>query len=127
MNWGPLSHVIVAGTPKRLMQFENRTWAQSDDEVVETGNDSGQRVVLPMILKRCGKPKERGKGPTRSTWMWLKRRVGTGIGSTCVLVCRVILPFWEFKHYLVYGLMSFDKPRQTKREEMRRRVARTPG
>ena len=95
--------------------------------MVERGTASGQRVVLSMILKRCVKPEEKGKGPTRSTWMWLKRRVGTGIGSTCVLVCRVTLAFWEFKYNLVYGLMSFDKPRQTKREEMRRRVARTPG
>ena len=52
INWGPLSEVIAAGTPKRLIHAEKSARVQSEDVMAERGIASGQRVVLSMIVNR---------------------------------------------------------------------------
>ena len=42
VNCGPLSEMIVGGTPNRAIQFEKKTLAQSAVEVVESATASGQ-------------------------------------------------------------------------------------
>jgi hypothetical protein len=79
VNWGPLSLVIISGTPNLWIQPWRRAAAQSAAVVEVSGTASGQRVVLSTTVNRYENPEERGRGPTRSTWMWEKRRTGTGM------------------------------------------------
>jgi hypothetical protein len=44
----------------------------------------GQQEVLSMMVNRWVKPLDAGRGPTRSMWMWLNRRVGVEWVSVCV-------------------------------------------
>jgi hypothetical protein len=67
VNCGPLSLVMIPGTPKRCIQPCRRAAAQSAAVVEASGIASGQRVVLSTMVKRYEKPEERGSGPTRST------------------------------------------------------------
>jgi hypothetical protein len=52
VNWGPLSLVIISGTPNRWIQPWRRAAAQSAAVVEESGTASGQRVVLSTTVKR---------------------------------------------------------------------------
>ena len=61
--------------------------AKSATEVVASGTASAHRVVLSMMMKRYVQPPELGRGPTKSTRTWLKRRPGTGMCR-----CLTILP-----------------------------------
>jgi hypothetical protein len=79
VNWGPLSLVMISGTPNLWIQPWRRAAAQSAAVVEVSGTASGQRVVLSTTVNRYENPEERGRGPTRSTWMCEKRRTGTGM------------------------------------------------
>jgi hypothetical protein len=79
VNCGPLSLVIISGTPNLWIHPWRRAAAQSAAVVVVSGIASGQRVVLSITVNRYEKPEERGRGPTKSTWMCAKRRTGTGM------------------------------------------------
>ena len=81
VNWAPRSEVIVLGRPKREIQPWKRAAAQSAAEVEDRGMASGYLVILSMMVKRCVNPPDGGKGLSRSTWMWEKRRAGTGMGA----------------------------------------------
>jgi hypothetical protein len=67
VNCGPLSLVMIPGTPNLWIQPWRRAAAQSAAVMEVSGNASGQRVVLSMIVKRYEYPEERGSGPTIST------------------------------------------------------------
>jgi hypothetical protein len=67
VNWGPLSLVIISGTPNRWIQPCRRAAAQSAAVTDVSGIASGQRVVLSMTVNRYENPEERGSGPTKST------------------------------------------------------------
>jgi hypothetical protein len=67
VNWGPLWLVMMSGTPNLWIHPWRRAAAQLAAVVEESGNASGQRVVLSITVNRYEKPEERGSGPTRST------------------------------------------------------------
>jgi len=67
VNWGPLSLVMISGTPNLWIQPWRRAAAQSAAVVEVRGIASGQRVVLSTTVNRYENPEERGRGPTRST------------------------------------------------------------
>jgi hypothetical protein len=58
VNWGPLSLVIISGTPKRCIHPWRRAAAQSAAVVEVRGIASGQRVVLSTTVNRYEKPDE---------------------------------------------------------------------
>jgi hypothetical protein len=67
VNCGPLSLVIVSGTPNLWIHPWRRAAAQSAAVTEVSGIASGQRVVLSMTVNRYENPEERGSGPTKST------------------------------------------------------------
>jgi hypothetical protein len=67
VNCGPLSLVMIPGTPNLWIHPWRRAAAQSAAVVDVSGNAPGQRVVLSITVNRYKKPEERGSGPTRST------------------------------------------------------------
>jgi hypothetical protein len=69
VNCGPLSLVMMSGTPNLWIQPCRRAAAQSAAVVEESGTASGQRVVLSTTVNRYENPEERGSGPTKSTCM----------------------------------------------------------
>src|SRR5450830_588451 len=81
VNWAPLSDVMTDGTPKRCIHPSNNALAQSADDTDDRGNASGHLVVLSIIVNRYVKPLLAGRGPTKSTCTWAKRRVGTSMTS----------------------------------------------
>jgi hypothetical protein len=72
--------VITAGTPNLLTHPRNKALAQSTGVVAAMGMASSQRDALSIIVKKWVKPFDGGRGPTRSSWMWLKLHVGMGMG-----------------------------------------------
>jgi hypothetical protein len=80
VNWEPRSEVRVWGIPKRAIQEEHRASAQAAGDKEERGTASSHLVVLSTIVKMYVFPWEGGRGPTRSMWMWEKRRCGMGMG-----------------------------------------------
>ena len=88
VNCVPRSLVMVSGTPKRQIHPINKAWAQSAAVMAATGMASGHLEVRSMTVKMYVIPREGGRGPTRSTWMWAKRRTGTGMGAARTLVWR---------------------------------------
>jgi len=51
-NWGPLSLVMVAGTPNRWAYPWSSPAAQSAAVTTASGRASGQRVVLSRTVRR---------------------------------------------------------------------------
>ena len=123
MNCGPLSDVMVLGTPKWHIQNENRAAAQSKAEIDARGIASGQLVVLSITVNKWLIPDDFGIGSTRSTWIYEKRRPGIGICCTSVLAWRLIFHLWHTKPALVQLFTSLGRPHHTKRLQMRRPVA----
>jgi hypothetical protein len=74
VNWAPLSDVMVAGTPNLETQPAKRALAQSAAVMDWSGITSGHLDVLSIMVNRYVWPHEGSSGPTRSTWMWAKRR-----------------------------------------------------
>jgi hypothetical protein len=65
--------------------------------------------------EQIGKTLDGGRGPTRSTLMWLKRRVGT-------CTWQWTLAGWQPRQAFAQAVTSVERPFQTYLEEMRRRV-----
>jgi hypothetical protein len=74
VNWAPLSDVMVAGTSNLETQPAKRALGQSMAVMNRSGMASGHLDVLSITVNRYVWPWEGGSGPTRSTWMWMKRR-----------------------------------------------------
>ncbi len=73
VNWGPLSEEMAAGTPKRAIQLVTRLSAMEEADVSANGIASSHLVDLSTIVSRWVWPSaDTGRGPTKSTWMWLK-------------------------------------------------------
>ena len=79
VNWAPLSEVMAAGTPNLAIQAWKRATAQSAAVVADTGTASAHLVDLSMMVKIWVKPREGGRGPTRSTCRCANRRSGMAI------------------------------------------------
>ena len=127
VNCAPQSEVILAGTPNLEIQQEIKALVQSSAEVEDIGTASGQREVLSTMVKRWVKPLELGRGPTKSTWMWLKRLAGTGIWGIAEWTCCWTLLRWQCRQPLAQSETSLERPDQTNALETNLRVGRTPG
>ena len=120
-NWASRSDVIVSGTPKRAIQPETNASGHDLAEVEDTGMTSTHLVERSIIVKRCVWPSlEAGSGPTKSTWMWEKRRPGTGMVAGGVAIFPVTFPrpqCWQSRHQ---AAMSLPMLFQTNLEVTRR-------
>ena len=75
VNCTPRSVVMMAGTPNREIHPTTKASAQAVAVVELRGSTSTHLVVLSMIVMTCVKPSALVvSGPTRSTWIWVKRR-----------------------------------------------------
>jgi hypothetical protein len=79
-----------------------------------------------MMVNREVKPLDAGRGPTRSTWMWLKRRVGTNMCCSGTCTWWWNLAHWQPRQAFAQVVTSVESPFNTYLEEMRWRVARRP-
>jgi hypothetical protein len=68
-----------------------------------------------------------GRGPTRSSWMWLKRREVTGMCCGGTSTWHWTLARWQPKQAFAQAVTSVERPFQTYLEEIRRLVTRLPG
>ena len=108
VNCAPLSDVIIAGTPKHAIQLKNSASEQSLVLVAEREIASNHLVNLSIIVNRCVKPLEDGKGPTLST-------------------CVCIFPFWQSAQLLHHSFISLLSFFQTNLAEIILLVALIPG
>ena len=94
VNWLPLSDVMMAGMPNLAIQLLMRASTQVSVSMVAKGIASNHLLDRSMMVNRYRKPSlETVRGPTKSTWMWEKRCVGTGMGWTAAGGCLVTLAF----------------------------------
>ena len=82
------------------------------------GIASNHRVDLSMVVKRWLVSPQLGRGPTRSTWMCLKRQLGMAMGCTGDVNCCVTLLCWQCWQSLHQAAMAVDMPFQAQQEEM---------
>ncbi len=116
VNWPPWSEVMMVGTPNRATHAEMRTSTQSSAAMDFKGPASSHLDDLYTIVYKYLNPSaDAGRGPTRSTFTWVKRRSGTGIGWTGAVCCGLALPSaqsWQSRHHTA---TSEAMPRQTTR------------
>lgn len=130
-NWQPLSIVIWAGMPKRLIQLFISVCATSAAEIPRTGMASGHRVNLSTQVKRYRKPGDGDRGPKMSMRMWLKWASGPEeVSERSREECRYSVERWEcwywrrsFAHFQTSVLI----PGQMKCDVRMRCVACIPG
>ena len=103
----PRSDVMCSGRPNLLTQALSRAVAQDMVEASSMGTASGHLEDLSITVKRYRLPSEIGKGPTTSTCMCPKRRVGCGKLPMDDFVCRCILLRWQLIHVRVHTAISF--------------------
>jgi hypothetical protein len=72
---------MVSGTPNLEIHPENNAAATSVAAVLVRGMASIHLLVRSMMVRMCWYPETGVNGPTRSMWMWAKRRCGTAMGS----------------------------------------------
>ena len=126
VNCGPRSEVMTAGTPNLEIHPWSRAAEQSAAVVLARGRASNHLVERSITVNRWVNPLEEGKGPTRSTWMWEKRRCGTGRGSGGRRTWRSTLARWQARHSRTHSVTALAMPSQTNRADTNRLVARAP-
>ena len=128
VNFTPLSVVMMAGTPNLEIQPATRASLHAVAVVEASGSTSIHLVVLSMMVITWVKPSALAvRGPTRSTWIWVKRRLGTGIGCTGAEGWVVTLAFWQAWHSLHQRPTSAAMPFHTNLLDMSLLEARIPG
>ncbi len=127
VNWQPWSDVMMVYTPNLATHAEMRTSTQSSAAMDFKGTASSHLDDLSTIVNKYLNPSaDAGRGPTRSTCTWVKRRSGTGIGWTGAVCCGLALAraqSWRSRHQ---AATSEAMPRQTTRAAISRRVACMP-
>jgi hypothetical protein len=103
VNWRPWSEVMMVGTPNLATQDDMRASTQSSAAMVCKGVASSHLDDLSTIVNNYLKPSaDVGRGPTRSTCTWVKRRSGISIGWTGAVCCGLALPraqSWQSRHH----------------------------
>ena len=88
VNWRPWSDVMMDGTPNLATHADMSTSTQSSAAMDFRGMASSHLDDLSTMVNRYLNPSvEAGRGPTRSTCTWVKRRSGTGTGWTGAVLC----------------------------------------
>ncbi len=92
VNYAPLYEVITPGTPNLATQAAMSVSAQVAAAVCPSRGRSRSTWVDLSIMVMYDYPSvDVGSGLTRSMCMWLKRRLGTGMGCTAAADCLVVL------------------------------------
>ena len=109
---------MSAGMPKCANHWDTNAWAQTTVVVSFRGIASGHREKRSTIVRRWVNPLEGGRGPTRSTCMWSKRRFGMSNCSSGALMCVWILELWQGMHARTQFPTCFLSPFLTNLELM---------
>ena len=123
----PRSDVMCSGRPNLLIQASSRAVAHDTVVASSIGIASGHLVDLSMIVNRYRFPSELGSGPTISTCMCPKRRVGCWKLPRDALVCLCILLRWQLTHVRVQAVIPFFIACQTNFSVTSCTVARMDG
>ena len=67
---------MVAGTLNLEIQPVTKTWATDSAVMSVMAIAAGHQVKQSMQVRRLVKPWDGGRGPTRSSFIWLKRASG---------------------------------------------------
>lgn len=126
-NCGPLSVVITAGYPKIEIQLLKMALATTSAVVVDSGTATDHRLKRSTIVKMYSHPLTWSRGPTRSTWICVKRLSGAVKVDGGALVCRLIFVAWQRWHVRDHCFTSVAIPGQTNQSDMVRSVAFAPG
>jgi hypothetical protein len=73
-------------------QPANKAKAQTEATVLMRGIAVSHLVVLSTMVKRWVKPREGGRGLTRSTWMWENRLEGAAMAAGGRWMWRMTFP-----------------------------------
>ncbi len=100
VNCVPLSEVSCTRTPHLEIQPATRVSAQVTAAMSRMGSASSQREDQRTTVNRYLLPQvAAGRGPTMSTWMWVKGLAGMVIGCTAAVCCLETLALshcWKF-------------------------------
>jgi hypothetical protein len=100
VNCVPLSEVSCAGTPYLEIQPAMRASEQLVAAMSRMGGASSQHEDLSTTVNRYLLPQvAAGRGPTMSTWLWVKRLAGMAMGCTASVCCLETLALshcWQF-------------------------------
>ena len=127
VNCVPLSEVSCTRTPHLEIQPATRVSAQVTAAMSRMESASSQRedqrtTVNRYLLLQVAA----GRGPTMSTWMWVKRLVGMAMGCTAAVCCLETLALSHCWQFLTHAATSLLRPRHITLAAMSRLVARVP-
>jgi hypothetical protein len=127
VNCVPLSEVSCAGTPYLEIQPVMRASAQLVAAMSRMGRASGQREDLFTTVKGYLLPQvATGRGPTMSTWMWVKRLAGMAMGCTATMCCLEALALSHCWQFLTHAATSLLRLRHITLAGMSCLMARMP-
>jgi hypothetical protein len=123
----PLSEVSCAGTPYLEIQPAMRVSAQLAAAMSRMGRASSQREDLSTTVNRYLLPHAAaGRGPTMSTWMWVKCLAGMAMGCTTAMCCLEALALAHCWQFLTHAATSLLRPHHITLASMSRLVACVP-
>ncbi len=127
VNCVPLSEVSCADTPNLDIQPAMRASAQLAAAMSRMGRASSQCVDLSTTVNRYLLPQmAAGRGPTMSTWMWVKRLAGMAMGFTAAVCCLETLALSHCWQFLTHAATSLFRPGHITLGAMSRLVAHVP-
>jgi hypothetical protein len=108
VNYVPLSEVSCTRTPHLEIQPATRVAAV----MFCVGSASSQREDLSTTVNRYLLPQvAAGRGPTMSTWMWVKGLAGMAIGCIAAVCCLETLALSHCWQFFTHAAMSLLRPR----------------
>jgi hypothetical protein len=127
VNCVPRSEVSCAGTPYLEIQPAMRVSAQVAAAMSRMGRASSQREDLSTTVNRYLLLQvAAGRGPTMSTWMWVKRLAGMAMGCTAAACCLETLALSHCWQFLTHAATSLLRPRHITLAAINHLVARVP-
>jgi hypothetical protein len=104
-----------------------RASAQLAAVMSRMGRASSQREDLSTTVNRYLLPQvAAGRGPTMSTWMWVKRLAGMAMGCTAAVCCLEALALSHWWQFWTHAATSLLRPRHITLAAMSCLVARVP-
>ena len=108
VNCVPLSEVSCTRTPHLEIQPATRVAAV----MFCVGSASSQREDQRTTVNRYLLPQvAAGRGPTMSTWMWVKGLAGMVIGCTAAVCCLETLALSHCWQFVTHAATSLLRPR----------------
>ena len=127
VNCVPLSEVSCTRTPHLEIQPATRVSAQVTAAMSRMGSASSQRedqrtTVNRYLLLQVAA----GRGPTMSTWMWVKGLAGMVIGCTAAVCCLETLALSHCWQFVTHAATSLLRPRHMTLATINCLVVRVP-